>query len=118
MAKILAVYTTVGSADEAQTLARALVERKLAACAQISAIESIYTWDGAVQQAPEWRVLFKTTAEFYQQVESAILANHSYDLPAIYAVAFDRCSEPFADWVQSECAPENRPVEPDPIDAN
>ena len=118
MAKILAVYTTVGSADEAQTLARALVERKLVACAQISAIESIYTWDGAVQQAPEWRVLFKTTADLYPEVESAILAHHSYDLPAVYAVAFDRCSEPFADWVQSECAPENRPTKPGQTGAN
>lgn len=118
MAKILAVYTTVGSADEARTLARALVERKLVACAQISAIESIYNWDGAVQQSPEWRVLFKTTAALYQQVESAILAEHAYDLPAIYAVAFDRCSEPFADWVQSECVPENRPTKPEQTGSN
>ena len=112
MTKILAVYTTVGSADEARSIARALVECKLVACAQISAIESIYTWDGAIQQSPEWRVLFKTTTDLYKQVESAILAAHSYDLPAVYAVAFDQCHKPFADWVRSECAPEQLPPNP------
>ncbi len=109
MTKILAVYTTVGSADEARSIARALVECKLVACAQISAIESIYTWDGAIQQSPEWRVLFKTTTDLYKQVESAILAAHSYDLPAVYAVAFDQCHEPFANWVRSECTLEQSP---------
>lgn len=103
MTDILAVYTTVGSLDEARTLARTLVERKLVACAQISAIESLYTWEGAVQQSPEWRLLFKTTADLYPQLESAILACHPYELPAVCAVAYDRCHGPFSDWVRSEC---------------
>jgi periplasmic divalent cation tolerance protein len=102
--KILAVYTTVGSAQDAQTMARSLVERKLVACAQISAIESVYTWDGAVQQSPEWRLLFKTTADRYPQVESAILAGHPYELPAVCAVAYEQCHEPFANWVRAECS--------------
>lgn len=112
MTNILAVYTTVGSVDEARSMARTLVECKLVACAQISAIESIYTWDGAIQQSPEWRVLFKTTADLYEQVESAILAAHSYELPAVYAVAFEQCHEPFANWVRSECTLEQSPPNP------
>lgn len=99
--KLLAVYTTVASAQEAQSLAHALVERRLAACAQISQIESVYTWQGAVQQSPEFRILFKTTASQYPAVEAAIRELHSYDLPAIYAVAFEQACEPFAAWVQS-----------------
>ncbi|MDE2593252.1 MAG: divalent-cation tolerance protein CutA [Burkholderiales bacterium] len=101
--KLLAVYTTVASAQEAQAMARALVERQLAACAQINQIESVYTWQGAVQQSAECRILFKTTANLYPAVEAAIRELHSYDLPAIYAVAFEQAYEPFAAWVQS-CA--------------
>lgn len=101
--KLLAVYTTVASAQEAHAMARALVERQLVACAQISQIDSVYTWQGAVQQSPEFRILFKTTAEQYATVEAAILELHTYDLPAIYAVAFEQVHEPFANWVQS-CA--------------
>lgn len=100
---LLAVYTTVGSANEAQAMARTLVERQLAACAQISQIDSVYTWQGLVQQSPEFRILFKTTSDQYPALEAAIRALHSYELPAIYAVAFAQAYEPFAAWVQS-CA--------------
>ena len=68
----IAVVTTVGSREEAQRLARTLVERRLAACAQISEIESIYRWKDAVQQEPEFRLLLKTTDERYAEVERAI----------------------------------------------
>ena len=54
--------TTVGSAAQARELAQAAVQARLAACAQISAIESVYRWQGEVLQEAEWRVLFKTTA--------------------------------------------------------
>ena len=70
--KPIAVVTTVANREDAHRLARTLVERKLAACAQISEIESIYHWQGEVQQAPELRVLFKTTDERYELVESTI----------------------------------------------
>ncbi|MEJ8851819.1 divalent-cation tolerance protein CutA [Variovorax rhizosphaerae] len=96
----IAVVTTVGSRAEAQAMARALVERKLAACAQISEIESFYTWEGAVQNEPEFRVLFKTTRERYAAVESAIRELHSYDLPAIHAIAFEHIHAPYAQWVE------------------
>ncbi|MGE5452236.1 MAG: divalent-cation tolerance protein CutA [Acidobacteriota bacterium] len=99
--QLLAVYTTVGSAAEAQVLARALVERRLAACAQITAIESVYRWEGEVQQSPEWRILFKTTAHQYPALEAAIRELHTYDLPAIYALAFERAEAGFASWVEA-----------------
>jgi hypothetical protein len=53
-------------------MARALVERGLAACAQISKIQSIYTWKGAIELGKEYRVLFQTAAERYDAVERAI----------------------------------------------
>ena len=82
-------------------MARVMVERKLAACAQISEIESFYTWNGAVQNDKEFRVLFKTTADRYQAVEDAIRELHSYELPAIHAVPFERIYAPYAEWIEA-----------------
>ncbi len=100
----IAVVTTVASRDEAQRLAHALVERKLAACAQISQIESVYRWQDAVQQEPEFRILFKTTEERYALVESAIRELHSYELPAIHAFAFAHVDASYAAWIAENAA--------------
>jgi periplasmic divalent cation tolerance protein len=102
--KPIAVVTTVASRDEAQRLARALVERKLAACAQISQIESIYSWKGEVQQEAEFRVLFKTTDERYALVESTIRDLHPYELPAIHAFAFEHVFPAYATWIADNAA--------------
>ena len=100
--KLLAVFTTVATAEAAREMGRALVERKLAACAQITRIESIYSWNGAVQDETEYRVMFKTTAAQYPAVEAAIRALHAYELPAIHAVAVENVYEPYAAWVEAE----------------
>jgi periplasmic divalent cation tolerance protein len=97
---LIAVITTVGSVEDARKLATALVERQLAACAQISQIESVYRWKGAIQHEPEFRVLFKTTAARYQDVEEAIRALHPYELPAIHAFAIEHVYAPYGAWVE------------------
>jgi periplasmic divalent cation tolerance protein len=99
--ELLAVYTTVDSPDAARSMARALVARGLAACAQITPIESVYVWDGELQQHAEWRILFKTTAARYDDVEAAIRELHGYELPAIHAVAVERVHAPYRDWVEA-----------------
>lgn len=104
--KLIAVHTTVSTVEEARKIARTLVERKLVACAQISRIESFYCWNGAVQNEPEFRLLFKTTDARYQAVESAIRELHPYELPAIWAVALARVHEPYAAWVDECCSGE------------
>jgi len=95
----IAVLTTIDSKNGARAIAKTLVERKLAACVQISAIESIYTWEGEVQESPEYRLLVKTTDERYPQVEDAIRELHTYDLPAILGFRMQHIYEPFAAWV-------------------
>ena len=107
--KHLAVVTTVGSLDEARRMARVLVERGLAACAQISSIESYYTWDGAVQDEPEFRILFKTTSARYDALERAIRELHSYELPAIHAFALEHVYAPYGAWIESNSAGESTP---------
>ncbi len=97
----IAVVTTVGNADEAQRIARALVQRRLAACVQISVIESFYAWDGAVQNEPEWRLLCKTTGAQHDAVVAAIKELHSYELPAIHALALQQVDAAYGAWIQS-----------------
>ncbi len=95
----LLVVTTVGTQDDARRLARELVELKLAACAQVEAIESTYRWHGDVASAQEYRVLFKTLESLYSKVEAAIRERHPYEMPAIHAVLATRAETTYAQWV-------------------
>jgi periplasmic divalent cation tolerance protein len=95
----IAIMTTTDSLDEARTIAAALVERKLAACAQISSIQSYYAWEGEVRHDDEFRLLIKTTNARYADVEAAILELHSYDLPAVVAFDISQAYGPYADWI-------------------
>lgn len=102
--ELLLVLTTLASADDARALARALLERRLVACAQISAVESLYRWDGAVQQEPEARLLLKTTTAQWPALQAAVRALHPYTLPALLALPVARALPAFADWVRDETA--------------
>jgi len=102
---LIAVVTTTASQAEARAIAKILVEKGLAACVQISEIESVYLWKGELQQDKEYRVVAKSTAENYQVVEKAIRDMHSYELPAIYAVPISLVFEPYAEWVKSNSRP-------------
>lgn len=98
------VVTTIGSAEQARALALAMVEQRLAACVQISSIDSVYRWQGAVHAEPEWRLLCKTGAAGVDRLMAAIREQHPYQLPAIHAVATDRAEPAYAQWVAAESA--------------
>lgn len=97
--EIVAILTTIDSAERAQAIASALVERKLAACVQISEVASVYSWQGAVQREREFRIMAKTLAGRYADAEVAIRELHTYELPAIYAVPVTEVFAPYADWI-------------------
>ena len=96
------LVTTVGSRDDAQRMARGLVEQRLAACVQISAIDSVYRWDGQVRLEPELRLVVKTTAARLGEAERLIRALHPYALPAMHAMPLQRVEPAYADWVAQE----------------
>jgi periplasmic divalent cation tolerance protein len=102
--KYIAVFTTVDSLPHAQFMARSLVERKLAACAQISEIQSFYTWNDTLHDEKEFRILFKSTNDAYPAIEAAIRELHTYALPAIHAVAFEQVYAPYAAWMDGNVA--------------
>ena len=103
--KLLAVFTTVAGIDAARDMARTLVERRLAACAQIGEIESFYVWQGEVANEREFRILFKSTADRYPALEAAIRELHEYELPAIHAFALERVEPAYGKWIEEGCTP-------------
>ncbi|MFF5566480.1 divalent-cation tolerance protein CutA [Streptomyces sp. NPDC012623] len=99
----LTVLTTTDSADRAAELARGVIEAGLAACAQVSApVTSVYRWQGAIETAEEWQVLFKTTAARYEALEAHLKAAHGYDTPEIIALPVVRGSAAYLAWVAEE----------------
>jgi periplasmic divalent cation tolerance protein len=93
------VLVSVGSDDDARLLARTLVERKLVACAQIVPIQSYYEWQGKVEDDSEYLVLLKSRHEAYAELEAAIQAIHSYDVPEILALPIIAGHQPYLDWL-------------------
>ena len=99
----LLVLTTVATREQALALGREMVERRLAACAQISAIDSVYRWKGAVEQDAEFRLLLKTRPSAYARLETALRERHPYELPAIHAIATVQADVAYAEWVRDSC---------------
>jgi periplasmic divalent cation tolerance protein len=101
---LLAVFTTVANAEQADTLARAAVERRLAACVQAEAIHSTYRWQGTVASEPEVRLMFKTSRALYPALEALLQEMHPYELPAIFALPAAEASAAYAAWVNDSLA--------------
>ncbi|MBX3244935.1 MAG: divalent-cation tolerance protein CutA [Acidobacteria bacterium] len=97
---MLIVMTTTPNADEANSLARTIIENKLAACVQIlPPMTSVYVWDGSVQTESEHLLLIKTLEEKFDDLERFINANHSYDVPEIVAVKSEAVSNEYLKWI-------------------
>jgi periplasmic divalent cation tolerance protein len=99
---VMQVITATGTRDDAQRIARELVERRLAACVQIvGPIESVYRWKGQVESAEEWQCWIKTRGDLYHRVEQAIVELHPYDVPEILTLVAEG-SKSYLDWLRSE----------------
>lgn len=106
----ISVITTVGTLAQARSLARSLVERRLAACAHIAPVESFYRWQGAVQNDTEFKITFKARAEHYARIEAAIRSEHPYELPDIHALALEQVYAPYARWLEDSTEEPAAPV--------
>jgi len=102
MSEHVEIQVTCRSVEEADRIADALVARRLAACVQQVPIRSTYRWEGEVQHDDEILLLVKTRAARFDDVASAVRELHSYDVPAITAVAIVRGSDDYLAWVDAE----------------
>ena len=102
----IAVLTNLPDSDSAFNLARAVVQLRLAACANVlSPVTSFYRWEGREEQATEYPVLIKSTQERYPELESAIRARHPYSVPEIIAWPIGQGFEAYLNWVEDETRP-------------
>lgn len=107
MHQILAVLTNMPDAETADRVARELVSRRLAACVNIlPAVQSVYRWNGAVEEASEIPLLIKTSAARYAELEAAMKVLHPYEVPELIAMPITAGLPAYLGWVASETAKE------------
>ena len=102
----LLVITNVPDHALATTMARELLDRRLAACVNIGTpVQSIYHWHDRIETGNEVPVVFKTRAALYPNVEEAIRKIHPYDTPEIIAIPVVDGDARYLDWLRAETAP-------------
>ena len=95
------VLVTCASIAEARRIAQHVVERKLAACANIvPRVESIYRWKGKVERAKETLLMIKTTAAGLRKLESEVKRLHTYDVAEFVAIPIIAGSQQYLDWLR------------------
>jgi periplasmic divalent cation tolerance protein len=103
MTDLLQVFTTLPSREQADEMARQLVEGRLAACVQVlGPLESTYRWQGKLERSQEWLLLIKSTMAAYAKLEEQIRKLHHYEVPEILAVPIASGNAAYFDWVRQE----------------
>lgn len=99
------VTTTTDARQEAAEIAKVAVGERLAACAQlVGPIASTYWWEGEIESAEEWMVIFKTTVDRFEDLASMITELHSYDTPEIIATPVVAGSGDYLSWVREQAS--------------
>jgi periplasmic divalent cation tolerance protein len=99
----IVVINTCGAEEDAERLARKLVDDRLAACVTvISPVKSFYRWDGAVTNTSEWLLLIKTSRPLFAQVKAALESSHAYEIPEIIALPVVEGSTDYLAWLDAE----------------
>ena len=100
MSEFIVVFVTVGSSDEGDRLAHALVEERLAACVnRVGAVQSVYRWQGRVEQSGEELLIIKTKRELFERLKKRVQELHSYSVPEILALPVLEGSESYLKWL-------------------
>lgn len=99
------ILTAAGSREQADGLARSLVSRRLAACVQVIPISSTYLWKEELHSESEFLLLIKTQAARYDEIQAAILQDHSYEVPEIVQLPIQRGFDRYLAWIENETSP-------------
>lgn len=102
--QILLAISTFPDTETAGRIAQALVQEKLAACANlIPAVQSIYHWKEKIETAGEVMVFFKTTEDRVAAFEEKLRSLHPYDVPELICIKIDSGSRDYLRWVSDNC---------------
>jgi len=101
------VLSTCSSREEADRIARGLVEERLAACVNIvSGVSSVYRWQGAVQEDAEVLLIVKSRRDLVARLNERLAAMHSYEVPEAIAIPVVDGSAAYLDWLERELTPQ------------
>lgn len=93
------VWVTAPSREQAETIARTLIEAKLAACVSLLPVHSIYRWQGEIHADDEWQLLIKSELTKFAALEATVRSLHPYEVPEIMAVPIVAGSLPYLKWI-------------------
>lgn len=96
------IYSTCKDIEEARRIGRELVERKLASCVNFWPIQSIYFWEGQIQEGTEVALVIKTVEAHMQEIEDFVSKNHSYTNPFIGAFDVRRVNRAYKEWMMTQ----------------
>jgi periplasmic divalent cation tolerance protein len=96
------VLNTCAGKEEAESIAKGLIEQRLAACVQIFDIKSFYKWNQKLQKDDEVLLVIKTKNSVYNELEKYIKEHHSYDIPEIVKVPLLNGYRDYLLWIDSE----------------
>ena len=103
MTEYIQVFTTTDKKENAQEIAREVVQKRLAACVQIvGPIASVYWWDDNVEDSQEWLLIMKSRKKLYKDLEEAIKGIHPYEVPEIVALQVTAGNQHYLDWIDRE----------------
>jgi periplasmic divalent cation tolerance protein len=106
MPEKLVVLVTAGNMENAEKIARALVEDRLAACVNvIPEIRSFYRWEGKIADDRELLLVIKTQAGLFDKLKERVLALHGYDLPEVIGLSIEKGHQAYLDWIAEETDP-------------
>jgi len=93
------IYITAGDMEQARMIGRKLVEERLAACANIFPITSIFRWKGNIDEANEFGIIVKTRSDKVKEIEKKVLEIHSYEVPCVVSFMIDKGSKDYLNWI-------------------
>ena len=100
------VLSAVGAPPDAQRIARALVEERLAACVNVvPGVVSIYRWKGVVEKEDELLLIIKTIGERVEQLKARLLQLHPYELPEVVVIPIGGGHAPYLEWLAEQVRP-------------
>ena len=100
--KFVVIFVTASSADEAKNISLTLVEERLAACANIAPnINSVYWWNGKIENAGEQLIIIKSVAARLDAVIARVKSLHSYKVPEIVALPVIGVNSDYLKWIEN-----------------
>ncbi|HEY1342494.1 MAG TPA: divalent-cation tolerance protein CutA [Bryobacteraceae bacterium] len=103
----IVVLSTCASEEEAERIARALVEARLAACVNVTArVRSVYRWQGAVETADEWMLVIKSSRDRFEALRAVLEKAHSYEVPEVIALPVVDGAKNYLNWLDASLARE------------